>query len=138
VRFSEYIIHQLKWRFALRSLKVTLTTIETIANAWASMAPGESFYGRTLEQFRAEIKPMYDLCAEAAESERRTAGIKAKRADAAVAASQLGQNIVQSVKAAPTHGKDSPLYAAMGFVRESARSSGLRRGNGKQEVKAKE
>ena len=34
---------------------------------------------------------------------------------------------MHAVKADPTEGENSPLYAAMGYVRESDRSSGLKR-----------
>jgi hypothetical protein len=40
---------------------------------------------------------------------------------------KLTRNIVHAVKADPTEGENSPLYAAMGYVRASDRSSGLTR-----------
>ena len=112
----------------LRSSKLTLMRIESIVDAWASGAPGESFFGRTLEQFKAEVQPIYALRAEAAELDRRWTLLMAKRKDADIVAVKLGQNVVRSVRADPKHGDNSPLYAAMGFVRQIDRSSGLRRG----------
>src|SRR5215475_9071902 len=112
----------------LRSSKLTLMRIETIIDAWASGAPGETFFGRTLDQFKAEVQPIFDLRAEAAELDRRWTLTMAKRKDADIAAVKLGQNVVRSVRADPKHGDNSPLYAAMGFVRQIDRSSGLRRG----------
>jgi uncharacterized protein YeeX (DUF496 family) len=40
------------------------------------------------------------------------------------------------VKGDPNHGEDSPLYDALGYVRKSARKSGLTRTSKDEEKKA--
>ena len=49
------------------------------------------------------------------------------RAKADVVTNPLNQQVVDSVKGDPAYGEDSDLYAAMGYVRKSARKSGLTR-----------
>jgi hypothetical protein len=104
-----------------------LESIGSVGDAWGSVSPLKSFFGMTLEQYREAVKPVYDLRAEIAETEKRLKSLKAKRKDAEAAALQLSRNVVQAVKADPTEGENSPLYAAMGYVRRSERSSGLTR-----------
>jgi hypothetical protein len=48
-------------------------------------------------------------------------------ADAATA--QVNQLVVNAVKGDPAHGEDSDLYQTMGYVRKSARKTGLTRKN---------
>jgi hypothetical protein len=63
-----------------------------------------------------------------AETQKRLECLVAKCRDADTAALKVTKNVVHAVKAEPTEGEDSPLYAAMGYVRTSDRSSGLTRG----------
>jgi hypothetical protein len=51
----------------------------------------------------------------------------AKRKDVEAAATRLTKNIIRSVRAHPKYGEDSPLYATLGYTRESERASGLTR-----------
>jgi hypothetical protein len=64
---------------------------------------------------------------EIAETQKRLKSLNAKCKDADTAALQLTKHIVHAVKADPTEGENSPLYAAIGYVRSSDRSSGLKR-----------
>src|SRR5690349_18880412 len=104
-----------------------LSSIGTVADSWSSICPEKSFFGLTLDQYKAAVKPCYDLRAEIAEVQKRLKNLIAKRKDADTAAVRLTKNVVHAVKADPTEGEDSPLYAAMGYVRTSDRSSGLTR-----------
>ena len=103
-----------------------LMGVSTVAEAWSSVSPTKSFFGMTLDQYKESVKPSYDLRAEIAETQKRLKSLNAKCKDADAAALQLTKNIVHAVKADPTEGENSPLYAAMGYVRESDRSSGSR------------
>lgn len=111
----------------LRSRRETLSEIEITEQAWSTIAPEETFFGLTLDQYRAKVRPVYDLRAEGAELDRRRAGNVAMLNDADAAALRLTRNIGGSVKAHPKYGEDSPLYAAMGYIRRSERKSGLKR-----------
>jgi hypothetical protein len=111
----------------LRSPKDTILRVEAIDSAWSTMCPEEVFFGHTLEQFRAKIKPMYDVRAEMAAMDTRWAGLKATRQDVDETGNRLGKNIVNAVRSHPQHGEDSPVYAAMGFTRESERGGGRKR-----------
>ncbi len=110
-----------------KSTSNALVHITRITEAWASAKPEKSFSGLTLEQFKEAVKPIFVTRAEVAENENRVRISVAKRKDADVAALKLAQSIVHAVKADREEGEDSPLYAAMGYVRKSERSSGLKR-----------
>jgi hypothetical protein len=115
--------------------KGTLNRIAEITQAWESHAPSESFSGLTLEQFKEGIKPSLDVRAAITECATRSLGLKAQRAVDDAASLALIQRMINGVKGDPKHGEDGRLYAAMGFVRKSERSSGLTRRRSK-EVKA--
>lgn len=117
-----------------RSPNAIVLRVNTVEHAWATTCPEETFFGRTLEQYRAEIKAVFDVRAEAAEIDARWTGVMAKRDDVDTAANELTKNIVRSVRAHPRYGEDSPLYATMGFTRESDRASRRKRPERKPEV----
>jgi hypothetical protein len=104
-----------------------LLGVTTVTDAWSSICPEKTFFGITLEQYKESVKPCYDLRAEIAETKKRLENLTAKCSDADTAALKLTKSIVHAVKADPTEGENSPLYAAMGYVRASERSSGLTR-----------
>ncbi len=104
-----------------------LMGVSTVTEAWSSVSPTKSFFGMTLDQYKESVKPCYDFRVEIAETQKRLKSLNAKCKDADAAALQLTKNIVHAVKADPTEGENSPLYAAMGYVRTSDRSSGLKR-----------
>jgi hypothetical protein len=104
-----------------------IDSVNSVIRSWSSNSSTKSFFGHTLEQYREAVKPSFDLRAEIAETQKRLKGLMAKRDDADAAAIRLTQSIVQSVKADPTEGENSPMYSAMGYVRKSERSSGLKR-----------
>jgi hypothetical protein len=105
-----------------------------MTQAWASQCPETSFSGVTLTEFTAGCKPSADARAELADLVSRTVSTKAKITVCDAASLALIKRIVHGVKGDPNHGEDGPLYAAMGFVRASERSSGLtrKRANGTQ------
>jgi hypothetical protein len=104
-----------------------LMGVSTVTEAWSSVSPAKSFFGMTLDQYKESVKPCYDLRVEIAETQKRLKSLNAKCKDAGAAAIKLTKSIVHAVKADPTEGENSPLYAAMGYVRTNDRSSGLTR-----------
>lgn len=81
----------------------------------------------TLQQFKDAIKPSLVARTELIENTARIAGLKAKRSVADAEARTLADRVVAGTRADLGYGPDSPLWAAMGFVRTSDRSSGLTR-----------
>ncbi len=104
-----------------------LMGVTTVTDAWSSVRPEKSFFGITVDQFKEAVKPCYAIREEIAETQKRLKSLMAQCKDADTSALKLTKNIVHAVKADPTEGEDSPLYAAMGYVRASDRSSGLTR-----------
>jgi hypothetical protein len=104
-----------------------IESINSVIQSWSSNSPMKAFFGMTLDQYREAVKPSFDIRGEIAETQKRLKGLMAKRDDADAASTRLTQNVVQSVKADPTEGENSPMYSAMGYVRKSERSSGLKR-----------
>jgi hypothetical protein len=81
----------------------------------------------TLAQFKAKVQPTFDTRAAIATLEAQmTSGLDA-RDSADTVTLQTNQLVVNAVKGDPAHGEDSDLYEAMGYVRKSARKSGLTR-----------
>ncbi|HLP78104.1 MAG TPA: hypothetical protein VK327_14435 [Candidatus Paceibacterota bacterium] len=108
-------------------MKRNINKIEQIIKAWETLAPDQSFGGMTLAQFKTLVQPAFDLKEQKSqldnqwtENTRRLADISRNGMDAALL-------VVNSVKGNPAHGENSPLYAAMGYVRKSERQSGLTR-----------
>jgi hypothetical protein len=104
-----------------------LMGVTAVTESWSSLCPGKPFFGMTLDQYKESVKVCYDVRVEIAETQKRLKSLHAKCKDADAAAIKLTKNIVHAVKADPTEGENSPLYAAMGYVRASDRSSGLKR-----------
>ena len=115
-----------------RTMKDAATRVTEVAGGWAKLRPKKKFYGLTLEEYRQTIKPYVDALAEIAALEASLDHAKAKRDLARAPAMKITKCIVNAVKGDPEEGEDGPLYAAMGYVPESQRSTGLvrRRKNG--------
>jgi hypothetical protein len=64
-------------------------------------------------------------------------GKKAARSDADLAANEVLDLVVNSVRGTPGFGQDSALYRALGYVRKSERKSGLTRKLAKPTVNAR-
>jgi len=106
---------------------------QVIADAWESVAPEATFAGLTLAQYRNKVKPSQDARDEFASlhSQERAAREEINRADAAT--TSVTKQVISAVRADPAHGSDSPLLAAMNYVIDSQRRTGLTRksnGNG--------
>jgi hypothetical protein len=121
----------------IRSPKEALTRIGSVSDAWGSLRPAKSFANMTHEQFRQEVKASYDVRAELEDLERRAKAALKRRTLADAASLSIVQTIVHAVKADREEGgEDGELYAAMGFVSKSERSSGLTRRREQPDAKA--
>jgi hypothetical protein len=92
-----------------------------VTGAWEKMSPRSTFYGRTLPEFKRAIQPSHDARAEIVDLQKRLRAA-IRRRDAADATSlDLVHGVVAGVRGDPEHSEDGALYAAMGYVRRSAR-----------------
>lgn len=117
------------------SAKEALSKLIGVTHAWKKLRPGKSFSGLTLEQYEAKIQPSHDVRSDIAESETRLQSFMTRRVMVDAASLEVTRRVVDAVKSDPEEGNDGELYAAMGFVRKSDRSSGLTRRNKEREQK---
>ena len=110
-----------------RSPKETQAKLERIVSAWETLAPSKSFGGLTLAQFKAAIQSSFDLRAELHTLETQVEATQVARDNADTENLRIADRVVKGVIGDPTVGPDSDLYEAMGYVRASARKSGLTR-----------
>jgi hypothetical protein len=107
--------------------KAIATRVNEVAGGWAKLRPEKKFYGLTREDYLQKVKPYTDALAELAVAEEAYNHAKAKRDLAEGPAMKITKCVVNAVKGDPEDGEDGPLYAAMGYVPESQRSTGLTR-----------
>jgi len=99
--------------------------INTILNAWETLAPAKSFGGMTLDQFKAVAAPAQGARARIADLEAQMTQAINDRDAGDVTFLAKAQLVINGVLADPTEGPDSSLYEAMGYTRKSERRSGL-------------
>ena len=112
----------------LRVQKDVATKALEVMAAWEKMRPDKQLYGLTLDAYKLAAKPYLDARAEIADLDARSAHAISKRDAAAGPLLLIVQGVVNAVKGDPTEGQDGELYAAMGYVPKSQRSTGLVRG----------
>lgn len=81
----------------------------------------------TLAQFKTKVQPSFDARAQITTLQEQVTSAQDKRDDADKTTVSAMQLVVNAVKGDPNYGDDSDLYDAMGYVRKSARASGLSR-----------
>lgn len=92
-----------------------------------TLAPTKTFGGVTLADLEAQVaasdapREMLEQLADQVKQQETTRG------SADVATMRMCEMIKNGVVADPEYGDDSALYEALGFVRKSARKSGLTR-----------
>ena len=101
--------------------------LERFLSAWRTLAPDKSFGGMTLAQFEAATAPSKQTRAELEELEDKKTSAIARRDTADENTATKMQLVVNGVRADPTEGPDSALYAAFGYTPNSARKTGLTR-----------
>ncbi len=111
--------------------KTNQQKIERMLNAWETLAPGKSFGGMTLAQFKAAAQPALDARQQIDDLEDQRTQALATRDNADEAFLDKAQLVVNGVLADPTEGDDSALYEAFGYTRKSDRKSGLTRKSNK-------
>jgi len=98
-----------------------LQQIQKFTRAWERMAPNSVFYAMTLEQFKAVVRPSEEKRKELLDIEYRTRRVTAECDAADWTSMEALRNVANGVRVDPTFGNDSALYAALGYVRESAK-----------------
>jgi hypothetical protein len=112
------------------SPKDTQSKIETVRNAWKTLAPDKSFGGMTYVQFETAIAPSFTTRQQLEENDDQRTQLLTARADADEASLTKVSLVVNGVRADPNFGDDSGLIEAMGYTRASERKSGLTRKGG--------
>ncbi len=106
-----------------------LTRLERQGQAWSDLAPDETFAGMTLADFRLEIEKLQVSREELVRVYTQAKAALKARGMAERKAMRASKHVALAMKCHPAHGDDSPLVRASGFLTESDRKSGLRRGN---------
>jgi len=104
-----------------------MSRLTRINNAWEEVAPDAKFTGYSLDEFKAEVAPLFELHDKLAAAETALSILRKSFIDAARKNNALGQMVVASVRGDRNFGPDSPLYAGFGYKRQSERYSGLTR-----------
>ncbi len=109
------------------NIKDIMTRVIKMLDAWRQGAPNTKFMGITQTDFQTDYDAVQTDLQEIADLE---ATVKMKKVAVAAKAAALQKKSVhvrEGVEGDSAFGSDSPLYAAMGFVIDSLRKSGLTR-----------
>ena len=101
--------------------------MNTMLNAWETLASAKSFGGMTLDQFKAIATPAQTARQRIADLESQMTQAINDRDAGDTAFLVKAQLVVNGVLGDPSEGPDSSLYEAMGYTRKSERRSGLTR-----------
>ena len=110
--------------------------IQTFRASWRELAADATFAGMTLAEFEVAAAAPLSLRDEIAVLETQWNGKKTEMSKADLAANELLDLVVNSVRGTHGFGQDCALYRAFGYVRKSDRKSGLTRKGGKPAVDA--
>ncbi len=108
-------------------VNVVVERVQVFRSSWKELAPEATFAGMTFAEFEVASAPPLDLRDEIVALEKQMEGKKTARSDADIAAVELLDLVVNSVRGTPGFGQDCGLYRAFGYVRKSERKSGLTR-----------
>lgn len=100
---------------------------QAIIDGWTELAPTATFAGMTLAQFTTAVQPSFDARDKVAQLETDLKAAQDARDQVDVATTRTNASVVKAVVADKNYGDDSALYEKMGYVRKSARASGLTR-----------
>jgi len=98
--------------------------LAAVLTAWKDLRPAKTFAGMTLAQFTTKVQPSLDARTQLDTLADQTTAAMVERDTADVTTLAQVALVVNAVKGDPTEGEDGELYAAMGYVRKSARASG--------------
>lgn len=105
--------------------------IVDLAQKWEAACPKQSFFGLTLEQFKAGVQPSLDARASLEALDRQRKVELERRHTADQASLYLVKGVINAIKGDPTQGEDGELYGALGYVRSSMRVNGRSRARAK-------
>lgn len=112
-------------------MRVKLAEVERrmvqVGQAWDKSCPEQTFAEKALAEFRQEAQACLDAKAKLAAAAAEWDVARRERDLLYAKMMELILCIVSSVKGNPKFGENSALYAAMGYVPKSERSSGLTR-----------
>lgn len=100
---------------------------EAFLRAWQEFAAEDRFAESTLAEFEAESLAVETVRDEIAKTRSKLAGLRRQRDAVDDAFRALAKRVSMGVQAHPSHGPDSPIFRALGYVAESDRASGLTR-----------
>jgi hypothetical protein len=93
--------------------------------AWTELVPNTSLGGMTLPEFNESISVLDTLQGEI---DALLTQLDAKRAERSIEEARIRDQldmVATSIRANPQYGRDSAVYSAFGFIRQSQRKSGL-------------
>jgi len=106
------------------SPKETEEKLRKMINVWEELAPAKTF-ATTLDEFKAGLKPSFDVRDRIADLEDQLAKAKDDRERVDDASLALAQRVVNAILADATEGPNSSLLEGFGRIRQSERKSGL-------------
>jgi hypothetical protein len=109
------------------SPKDNQSKIETVRNAWKTLAPDKTFGGMTFAQFETATAPSFTTRQQLEDLDDQRTQLLTARGDADEVSLAKVSLVVNGVRADPNFGDDSGLIEAMGYTRTSERKSGLTR-----------
>jgi len=104
--------------------------LNTILEAWSNLRPTKSFAGMTLAGFKTALADSLDARDRLDKASDALAEARADRDNADRQTMPILDRVVAAVVADADESYDGALYEAMGYVRKSARNSGLTRRTG--------
>ncbi len=107
--------------------KTIADNTQAIIAAWEELAPTATFAGMTLAQYKAAVQPSFDSRQKISDLETDLEAEQVNRDTVDVTTIKTNADVVKAVVADKNFGDDSALYERMGYVRKSARASGLTR-----------
>jgi len=106
------------------SPKETEEKLREMIDIWEELAAAKTF-AVTLDEFKAALKPSFDVRARIADLENQLAKAKDDRERFDDASLELAQRVVNAILADATEGPDSSLLEGFGRTRQSERKTGL-------------
>ena len=107
----------------------TLERLREMINIWEELASAKTF-AVTLDEFKAALKPSFDVRDRIADLEDQLRKAKDDRERFDDASLELAQRVVNAILADATEGPDSSLLEGFGRTRQSERKTGLTKKKG--------
>jgi len=104
--------------------------LNAIIEAWSNLRPAKSFAGMTLAEFKTAMAVSVESRVRLDKASDALAEARADRDNGDRQTKPILDRVVAAVIADADESYDGALYEAMGYVRKSARNSGLTRRTG--------